>query len=364
MAEQLTEAEGAEFTALAAEYPNLDDMQVLRLRELTQKHVAANPTDAGATVWAQAAQQLHDERFNAPPPTLSVPPAPNMGTPPPPKAAAAPLPAAPPQKKQGASWLKIIFGSAIGVIVAGILGVLLLVGLIAAAINSTKDDPPEQLIAATTEADQSSNDPPERTTTVASRESPAASSTTSAIPINAEPEIGQLGGFMDGDNWSGGVEIVNPTDQGMIIEFASLVLYDDQDRAIETTYVTLHVLPGEMIVQPLSLFDATAIPVRVELEQGETRFIDQAELGAFTISDIAFVAGDYGLWDLTGEISSAYSEPQEFVSLYVGFYDADGNLVGADETYIDLVPSGGAAVINESLYSVPEHTSFVVAASP
>ncbi|MCP4085113.1 MAG: hypothetical protein GY745_08705 [Actinomycetia bacterium] len=97
MAEQLTEAEGAEFTQLvqAGDQGHLDDEQVRRLHDLAMRHALANPHDDSALGWWEIVRGLYLERFPPDQPVI-VPDPPLVVIPPPPTLSPSPVAASPP----------------------------------------------------------------------------------------------------------------------------------------------------------------------------------------------------------------------------------------------------------------------------
>lgn len=90
-----------------------------------------------------------------------------------------------------------------------------------------------------------------------------------------------------------------------------------------------------------------------------------AETGSFTVSDIA-TAQEYGWMDVTGKVTSTFSEDQELVTVAVIARDAAGTIVGGDYTFIDRLPAGGTAQFESSLWNVenlPEGATFEAFAS-
>ncbi|MEV1131844.1 NINE protein [Agromyces sp. NPDC049794] len=90
-----------------------------------------------------------------------------------------------------------------------------------------------------------------------------------------------------------------------------------------------------------------------------------AETGSFTVSDIA-TTQEYGWMDVTGKVTSTFSEDQELVTVAVIARDAAGTIVGGDFTFIDRLPAGGTAQFESSLWNVenlPEGGTFEAFAS-
>lgn len=76
-----------------------------------------------------------------------------------------------------------------------------------------------------------------------------------------------------------------------------------------------------------------------------------AETGSFTVSEIA-TAAEYGWMDVTGKVTSTFSEDQDLVTVSVIARDAAGTIVGGDFTFIDRLPAGGTAQFESSLWNV------------
>lgn len=76
-----------------------------------------------------------------------------------------------------------------------------------------------------------------------------------------------------------------------------------------------------------------------------------AETGSFTVSEIA-TAAEYGWLNVTGKVSSTFSEDQDLVTVSVIARDAAGAIVGSDFTFIDRLPAGGTAQFESSLWNI------------
>lgn len=76
-----------------------------------------------------------------------------------------------------------------------------------------------------------------------------------------------------------------------------------------------------------------------------------AETGSFSVSEIA-TATEYGWTDVTGKVTSSFSEDQEFVTVSVIARDSAGKIVGSDMAFIDRLPAGGTAQFESSLWNV------------
>lgn len=75
------------------------------------------------------------------------------------------------------------------------------------------------------------------------------------------------------------------------------------------------------------------------------------ETGSFAVSEIA-TAAEYGWMDVTGKVTSTFSEDQDLVTVSVIARDAAGTIVGSDFTFIDRLPAGGTAQFESSLWNV------------
>lgn len=74
-----------------------------------------------------------------------------------------------------------------------------------------------------------------------------------------------------------------------------------------------------------------------------------AETGTFTVTDLAR-ADEFGYASITGKVTSDFSEDQELVSVTIIARDGSGAIIGADYTFIDRVPAGGAAQFESSFW--------------
>ncbi|MDY0912869.1 FxLYD domain-containing protein [Rathayibacter festucae] len=82
-----------------------------------------------------------------------------------------------------------------------------------------------------------------------------------------------------------------------------------------------------------------------------------AETGAMTTS-ITGSEMEYGYTEVTGTVTSTFSEDQEFVKVYVVSRDSAGAIVGGDYAYIDRLPAGGTAQFSTSVGKGMEGNSF------
>ena len=76
-----------------------------------------------------------------------------------------------------------------------------------------------------------------------------------------------------------------------------------------------------------------------------------AETGSFSVSELART-DEYGYADVTGKVTSTFSEDQELVTVAVIARDGAGQIVGSDYTFIDRLPAGGTAQFESSFWSV------------
>lgn len=76
-----------------------------------------------------------------------------------------------------------------------------------------------------------------------------------------------------------------------------------------------------------------------------------AETGSFSVSELA-TAAEYGWMDVTGKVTSTFSEDQDLVTVSVIARDAAGTIVGGDFTFIDRLPAGGTAQFESSFWNV------------
>ncbi|WP_210481103.1 FxLYD domain-containing protein [Naasia sp. SYSU D00948] len=82
------------------------------------------------------------------------------------------------------------------------------------------------------------------------------------------------------------------------------------------------------------------------------------ETGSFTLSPVESVRDTYST-TVSGNITSNFSEEQEYVTVVVVARGADGSIVGGESTYVERLPSGGTARFEASFFgSLPEGATF------
>ena len=86
-----------------------------------------------------------------------------------------------------------------------------------------------------------------------------------------------------------------------------------------------------------------ATQIEVAIANGETDWTDVPEVpGDLTFSQLKTKVTDSGT-KTTGRVSSTYDTQVESVNVYVVYRDASGEVVGANNTYIDFIPAAGDA---------------------
>jgi hypothetical protein len=70
--------------------------------------------------------------------------------------------------------------------------------------------------------------------------------------------------------------------------------------------------------------------------------VSEADLGAFTVSEVAATTDEYST-TVGGNVASAFEADQELVEVTVVAASPDGTILGAQSTYVDRLPAGGQA---------------------
>lgn len=143
-------------------------------------------------------------------------------------------------------------------------------------------------------------------------------------------------------------EVINETDQWFESVKVVATLYDAEGNPIgaDYTYTHLdHLPPHDVGVFTLAT-DAGGKAASVTSYQLQVEGMPSSgpEYEDFTVT-VGNEYSEYDYYHLVGEVKNTGLLDCESVQIVAAFYDADGNLVGADYTYttLDTVPAGGSS---------------------
>ena len=97
-------------------------------------------------------------------------------------------------------------------------------------------------------------------------------------------------------------------------------------------------------------------------EPGEAVYSSAAETGFVTFGDLEVVEDEWYA-TVSGNVTSEFSEDQEFVEVAVVGRDASGDIVAAEYGYIDRLPAGGSARFSVDVWDAPAGLEYEVFAS-
>ena len=164
-----------------------------------------------------------------------------------------------------------------------------------------------------------------------------------------------FGKDVDSDRWWYAVVIENPNADHVFPSASITVEAVDADGVIldsDSNYTT--VLHGQTVL--VGNFFSVGSGAITELDvRGPTALAATSspagETGSFSVSDIA-TAQEYGWVTVTGKVTSAFAEDQEYVTVSLIARDSSGAIVGSDFAFIERLPAGGTAQFESSLWDV------------
>ncbi len=185
----------------------------------------------------------------------------------------------------------------------------------------------------------------------------------------AEPAVVDLAfgqGSAGSDTWWYVVIVENPN-PGHVFPFAEFAIEavgaDGTILDSDSSYVDL--LPGRVALAGMFFQVGGNTVDHLEVRGPEaTDAVEESDLGAFTVSDVAATSDD---WHTTvgGNLSSSFAQEQTNVEVTVVARDAQGRIIGSDFTYVDRLPVGGQARFEASFFDVlPEGTTYEVYPNP
>jgi len=163
------------------------------------------------------------------------------------------------------------------------------------------------------------------------------------------------GEFDDGANLSWAVVLENPNANWLATRVTLNVSFLDDAGSIVTTAneTVALILPGKQAaaVGSDSYFSnpdlGTIATMEVQLGSADWER-PEVPVGEFTITDIATRLGEFGQVTTTARISSTFADEITNPQAVVVYYDAEGNILGGDFTFVDFVPAGGTIPIEIS----------------
>lgn len=234
-----------------------------------------------------------------------------------------------------------------------ITGVVLVISLIVngvgAANRALESSAPEPAAGAASAADDDAENEADAASAPKSDE-PAASAVEELAVVETA-----FGKDIDSDMWWYAVVLDNPNADYVFPSAGITVEAVDADGVIldsGSNYTTI--LQGRTVVVGdffgVGSGTVAKLDVRGPTSAAATSS-PAAETGAFTVSEIA-TAAEYGWMDVTGKVTSTFSEDQDLVKVSVLARDAAGTIVGSDFAFIDRLPAGGTAQFESSLWNV------------
>lgn len=232
-----------------------------------------------------------------------------------------------------------------------VTGVVLVISLIANGVNAANrvDDvaSPEPAAGAASNAD----DDTEADAASAPEPEEAAAPTVEELGV-VETAFGK---DIDSDTWWYAIVLENPNADYVFPSAGITVEAVDANGVIldsGSNYTT--VLQGRTVVVGDFFSVGSGTIAKLEV-RGPTSAAatssPAAETGSFSVSEIA-TATEYGWTDVTGKVTSSFSEDQEFVTVSVIARDAAGKIVGSEMAFIERLPAGGTAQFESSLWNV------------
>ncbi|MGO3234629.1 MAG: hypothetical protein ACTIKT_14300 [Microbacterium sp.] len=237
------------------------------------------------------------------------------------------------RKSRGMGW-------SIGAIVVGGIGMIVAAVMIIISLG---------IFAFTAESESSATaDPEPAVEAPATEEEPAAEE---APAVADEPDVLELAVVetafgRDRDHWNYVVVLENPNADYIFSSARITVEALSEDGTIldsSDDYTTI--LSGEIALSGtffnVGQGEVASIGVRGP-EAVTAVYAAGEETGVFEVSDVAAVASRYGT-DVTGTVSSDFSEEQQSFRVTVVARDPSGTILNADYTYIDRLPVDGKA---------------------
>jgi hypothetical protein len=259
-----------------------------------------------------------------------------------------------------------------------VLGVLLAVGVSAAALAQGDEVESQVCVTLAGTAPESGWDPLSLSVAIASGNAtvtsvgPASTCAGTDEPVVDEPVVDEPvvtpepaadaplpvalveAGFVvqDGNAYYTAV-LDNPNPSGWVANYMPVRFdfYDADDGLVTTATGSTTLLPGQTGAVIGTTGDAQgATRMDVVIANGESDWQQLAEVaGEFTFSDVKTKGTDYGP-TTTGRISSTFDEQMDDLRVDVVYKDAAGEVLGGNYTYVDFVPAGGQASFKVSTW--------------
>lgn len=235
-------------------------------------------------------------------------------------------------------------------IISGVVLVIsLIVNGVGAANRALESSAPESAAGAASAADDDAENGADAASAPKSDEPPAPAVEELAVVETA------FGRDIDSDTWWYAVVLENPNADYVFPSAGITVEAVDSNGVIldsGSNYTTI--LQGRTVVVGdfFGVGSGTIAKLDVRGPTSAAATSSPAtETGSFTVSEIA-TAAEYGWMDVTGKVTSTFSEDQDLVKISVIARDAAGTIVGSDFTFIDRLPASGTAQFESSFWNV------------
>lgn len=164
------------------------------------------------------------------------------------------------------------------------------------------------------------------------------------------------------------VVIDNPNAEASFEDVYVLVqAVDDDGVVLDSSSEYLTILPGRTALAGyfLGIGDDSVARLEVELPDPATATVTESGVGgALTVLDVQTLARDDET-TVSGTVTSTVSEERSFVGLTVLARDVDGTIVGAEDSYLDVLPPYGTVPFEVTVYGAfPADTVFEVHVLP
>lgn len=186
-------------------------------------------------------------------------------------------------------------------------------------------------------------------------------------PVVDEPDVQELAvvetAFGRDDDWWNYVVILENPNADYIFSSARITVeaLSEDGTILDSSDNYTTILSGELALSG-TFFDVgqgqiASIEVRGP-EVTSAVYAAAGETGKFSVSDIAPATDEYST-DVTGTVTSDFSEEQELVNVTVVARDPAGTILDADRTYIDRLPVDGKTQFSVNFFDpLPADTTY------
>lgn len=206
------------------------------------------------------------------------------------------------------------------------------------------------------------SDPESNTPTAeapADTSTPTATATAEADVTDAALEVADVQTWHGDDGyWHYYALIENPSDEALYQYGEFTLELTDPDGVIlasETTY--RNILPTTEAAVTGTFYDSEGIKpkdvdhVEVRGPVDPTSYVKPDEVGSMTLGKIKAKNDDYSV-TVTTTLTSDFVEDQEDVQITIVAFDKKGNAVSESTTYVDRLPAGGTARVEQDMYDL------------